>query len=105
MKKGQKALIAVCVDMILLALIAVAVYMILSRGEEDWVRKLFSVVIVAAIPIGFYITYMAFAGDKFIFDEKEFEDDEDMEEDGEIEEVAKNDGETKDTESLERKGE
>lgn len=111
MKKGQKALIAVCVDMVLLALIVVAVYMILFRGQEAWVGKLFSVLIVIAIPTGFYITYMAFAGDKFVFDEKDFEEEDPEENNGteydeiEREETIRDGGKVIDAESLERKGE
>lgn len=65
MDKGKKAVITVLVDFVLLALIVFSVYRLLFGHDSAGIRNLFTAFIVLAIPVMFYITYMALAGDKF----------------------------------------
>lgn len=90
MGKGKKAVITVLADFILLALIVFSVYRLLFGDDSAGRRNVFTACIVLAIPIMFYITYMAFAGDKFdytpgMFDEDEDEEQSDTETETEIE--------------------
>lgn len=77
MKKGLKAVITVLVDVILIAIIVVAVYLMLFKTHNNTTKNILTVIIVLAIPIGFYMTYMVFAGDKYDYDDPALWEDED----------------------------
>ncbi len=77
MKKGLKAVITVLVDVILIAVIVVAVYLMLFKAHNDTTKNILTVIIVLAIPVGFYMTYMVFAGDKYDYDDLALWEDED----------------------------
>ena len=77
MKKGLKAVITVLVDVILIAIIVVAVYLMLFKTHNNTTKNILTVIIVLAIPIGFYMTYMVFAGDKYDYDDSALCEDED----------------------------
>lgn len=75
MDKGKRALVAVLIDFVMLALIVFSVYMLLFKADTPIMKNIFTGVIVIAIPVMFYATYMAAAGNKFEYNEDEFEDD------------------------------
>ncbi len=77
MKKGLKAVITVLVDVILIAVIVAAVYLMLFKAHNDTTKNILTVIIMLAIPVGFYMTYMVFAGDKYDYDDSALWEDED----------------------------
>lgn len=77
MSKGKKLAIAIVIDFILIAAIVFAVKMIISGDATGNKRLLCQGIIVVAIPIMFYMTYMSAAGDKYDELPAELLDDED----------------------------
>lgn len=84
MDKGKRVLAAVLIDFAMLALLIYSVYMLLLKIDTKVMKNIFTAIIVLAIPVMFYVTYMAIAGDKFEYSDTEFEDD--AEEENEIQE-------------------
>lgn len=80
MNKKAQYVITICVDMIMLAIVAIASYFLLTHGFTGWKQYVLQGVIIAAIPTIFFLTYMTFAGHKYdsLPDDEE---DEDREED------------------------
>lgn len=83
MDRGKKAVITVLADFVLLALIVFSVYRLLFGDDTSGRKNVFTACIVLAIPIMFFITYMAFAGDKFDYRPGMFDEDEDESEEEE----------------------
>lgn len=88
MDRGKKAVITVLADFVLLALIVFSVYRLLFGDDTAGRKNVFTACIVLAIPIMFFITYMAFAGDKFDYRPGMFDEDEDESEEESEEEEA-----------------
>ena len=63
MKKSGKKVISIIVDILLLAVIVLAVYLLIVDNFISININLLYIIIIAAIPIGFYLTYMSFAKD------------------------------------------
>ncbi|MBE5946113.1 MAG: hypothetical protein E7259_04100 [Lachnospiraceae bacterium] len=76
MNKVKKALIVVFVDFVMLAVLIYSVYMMLTVKSGTVKHNIFTILTVVSIPIIFYVTYLAFAGDKYKFDDSLFQDDE-----------------------------
>lgn len=76
MNKVKKALIVVLVDFVMLAVLIYSVYMMLTVKSGTVKHNLFTILTVVSIPIIFYVTYLAVAGDKYKFDDSLFQDDE-----------------------------
>jgi len=79
MSKGKKIAIAIVIDFILIAVVVYAVKNIISGHATGNYRFLYQGIIVVAIPIMFYMTYMSAAGDKYDELPAELLDDEDDE--------------------------
>lgn len=76
MKKGWKAALAIIVDLLLIVLIVFSVNMIINSPNEV-LKNICKAIIVISIPVGFFLTYMTFAGDKYDYDiDSEWEDEE-----------------------------
>lgn len=67
MKKGWKAALAIIVDLLLMALIIFSVYIIMNSDNAVF-KNICKAIIVISIPVGFFMTYMSFAGDKYDYD-------------------------------------
>lgn len=63
MKKSGKKVISIIVDILLLAVIVLAVYLLVVDNFISININLLYIIIIAAIPVGFYLTYMSFAKD------------------------------------------
>lgn len=86
MNKGTKILIAVLADMALLVLIVLSVRYLLFHTESAVYRRIFSGVIIVAIPVMFFISFTTFAGDRYDYDPDAFEgDDAELEQNAEPE--------------------
>lgn len=83
MHNGKKKFLAVLIDLALLATLLAICYFIVFRDVSEKTEKILKPIIASIIPIMFYVSYQAFAGDKFDYDEskyeKEFGDDEEEE--------------------------
>lgn len=82
----KKAFLSIIIDIILIGIIVVAVYILLANNNKDIVQKLLYGLIIVVIPTGFYITYNAFAGQKYDFSklpDDEAEEDEENDSNGE----------------------
>lgn len=88
MDKGKKALLAVLVDFVMLVLVVFSVYRLLFKPDTQIVKNVLTAVIVIAIPVMFYVTYMAAAGDKFEYNEDEFGDEPEVGDALEIEDIS-----------------
>ncbi len=76
MNKGTKILVTVLADMALLVLVVFSVHFLLAYPESALYRRLFSALIIVAIPAIFLISYMTFAGDRFDYNPEAFEEEE-----------------------------
>lgn len=85
MNKGTRILVTVLADVALLVLVVLSVRFLLAYPESAMYRRVFSVLIIAAIPAIFLITYTTFAGDRFDYNPEEFEEEE--QEDADMEEA------------------
>ena len=78
---NKKKIVTIIIDIVLLAIIISAVYLMVSGQDfsaDALKSKICSVAIFLIIPVGFFITYNSFWGDKYDFDElynKEFVED------------------------------
>lgn len=78
MDKSKKLLISIIIDIILLGVIAYSVSSLVKGDVDAFMGKVYMLIIVICIPVGFLTTFYNVAWDKF--DEKELqEDDEDNE--------------------------
>lgn len=84
MNKGTRILVTVLADMALLVLVVLSVHFLLAYPESALYRRVFSVLIIVAIPAIFLISYTTFAGDRFDYNPEAFEEEDqesaDMEE-------------------------
>lgn len=102
MDKGKKIAIAIVVDMALLCFIVFSVRNIICGSLSTTMKNVFSWSIVVAIPIMFFISYMAFVGDKYDLTDEEFdalfgydEDGQEEDEQGENREEKNSQGENR----------
>lgn len=65
MNKKAQYVITICVDMIMLAIVAIASYFLLTHGFTGWKQYVLQGGIIVAIPTIFFLTYMTFAGHKY----------------------------------------
>lgn len=65
MSKGWKIALALIIDIVVLFLIAFAVWRLFQGNDTAWKNTLFKWMIVLAIPCMFFLTFISFAGDKF----------------------------------------
>lgn len=79
MKKSGKKVVSIIIDIFLLAVIVLAVYLLVVDNFISININLLYIIIIAAIPMGFYLTYMSFAKD--IDWEAPYRDEEEEEED------------------------
>lgn len=100
MNNGKKIFIAVLIDLALLATLIGVCYLLIFREVSYNMQKLLTVFIVMIIPTMFYVSYQTFAGNKFDFDEKKYEqefgDDLEDDQDEEINEKHKDNLEVED---------
>lgn len=75
MNKGTRILVTVLADMALLALVVFSVHFLLAYPSSLLYRRVFSILIIIAIPAMFLISFTTFAGDKYDYDPDEFEED------------------------------
>lgn len=73
MDNKKKITLALIVDVILIVLIVFAVRALVLGIGTDIIKLLCKIGIVIAIPVGFIVSYMAFAGDKYILSNEEYE--------------------------------
>lgn len=86
---SSKKVLSVLLDILLVAVIAFAVFLLVTDKGTDINKNILYTIIVFAIPIGFYVTFMSFAGDKYSFDklpddfwqEEELQEEESLDED------------------------
>ncbi len=76
MNKGTRILVTVLADMALLVLVVFSVHFLLAYPESVLYRRVFSILIIIAIPAMFFISYTAFAGDRFDYNAEVFEEEE-----------------------------
>ncbi len=79
MNKKAQYVITICVDMIMLAIVAIASYFLLTHGFSGWKQYVLQGIIIVAIPTMFLISYMTFAGKKYDHLLQEEEDEENNE--------------------------
>lgn len=98
----KKAILSIVVDIILIGLIVAAVSVLLLSDNNDIVRNLLYMAIIVIIPTVFFITYNAFAGDKYDFDKIDPEEDELSEEaaENDIKDSIRYDNESEDKENI-----
>lgn len=89
MDQSKKTLIVIVIDILLLVAIGFSVWKLVFFDTTGILKNVCLVAIVVLIPVIFFITYMNFAGDRFDFDEEEYErlfgDDSDEEENSNLE--------------------
>ena len=74
MDKGKKILRTVIIDVIMLGILVVSVYAIMFKAKTDGAKNLFTALVVISIPVIFFTTYMAIAGDKYDYREEQTEE-------------------------------
>ncbi len=74
MNKTKNVILVVISDFILFSIIIFSVYKMLTTEPGSLINSIFMAIIVISIPIIFFSTYLLVAGDKYDFNESEFED-------------------------------
>ncbi len=73
MDKRKKVFLIVALDFLLVAIVIFSVYMMLNTKVGSILYNIFMIGIVISIPIAFFITYVPLIGNKYDFDESQFE--------------------------------
>jgi glucose uptake protein GlcU len=82
-ERGMKKIIAVIIDVVFLAVIVIAVYLLTRSNSVSINENILYAIIILLIPAGFYVTYMSFSKEidwnKLPGDEIEDEDEDETE--------------------------